>query len=223
MLEGSTPWRAGRRAGARCGVRAGCRATRRRRRWCRREVTHTGTGADRATRSRSGSPTRRRRGCGSRASGRSRRRSDSTRRRRRAAGRLPSQWQPGDFPIAIPNTARANWPVADMVKDDATGVWSYTTPLPSGTFTYSCYQRLRRRGPAADRAARRRRTRPIRRGTRSAASIERSSQVYVPSDPAFGTVDSLAAGARARRAARTRQPSVSYDRRRSRRSPVGKH
>src|SRR3954462_12434044 len=47
--------------------------------------------------------------------------------------RLPSQWQVGDFPLAAPNTNAANWPVADMTKD-ANGVWSLTTPLPSGWF-----------------------------------------------------------------------------------------
>jgi len=56
------------------------------------------------------------------------------------AGRLPSQWKPGDFPIANPNNgAAANWPVADMVKG-ADGVWTYTTPMPSGTYTYSYYR-----------------------------------------------------------------------------------
>src|SRR3954462_4305843 len=32
-------------------------------------------------------------------------------------GRLPSQFKPGDFPLATPNTTDPNWPVADMVKD----------------------------------------------------------------------------------------------------------
>src|SRR3954454_16705084 len=57
-----------------------------------------------------------------------------------SAGRLPSQWQPGDFPIANPNAgAAANWPVADMVKG-SDGVWTYTTPMPSGTYTYNFYR-----------------------------------------------------------------------------------
>src|SRR4051794_19079554 len=57
-----------------------------------------------------------------------------------SAGRLPSQWQLGDFPVANPNAgAAANWPVADMVKG-ADGVWSYTTPMPSGTYTYQFYR-----------------------------------------------------------------------------------
>ena len=57
-----------------------------------------------------------------------------------SAGLLPSQWAPGDFPIAFPNQGPApNWPVAQMTLDSSTGVWSYTTPLPSGTFTYGFY------------------------------------------------------------------------------------
>ncbi len=58
-----------------------------------------------------------------------------------SAGRLPSQWQPADFPIANPNNgAAANWPVADMTLDPGTGIWSYTTPMPSGTYTYGFYR-----------------------------------------------------------------------------------
>src|SRR4051794_41452382 len=57
-----------------------------------------------------------------------------------SAGRLPSQWQLGDFPIAHPNAgAAANWPVADMTKG-ADGVWTYTTPMPSGTVTDNFYR-----------------------------------------------------------------------------------
>ena len=54
-----------------------------------------------------------------------------------SAGRLPNQYQPGDFPIASPNRgAAANWPVTPMIQDPGTLVWSYTTPLPPGTWTY---------------------------------------------------------------------------------------
>src|SRR5512136_1313958 len=56
-----------------------------------------------------------------------------------SAGYLPSQWKPGDFPIASPNQTAANWPVNDMTLDPSTGVWSFTTPLPSGVFTYAFY------------------------------------------------------------------------------------
>ena len=53
-------------------------------------------------------------------------------------GLLPKDWRPGDFPLQRPNSTGPNFPVADMTKgkDD---VWIYTTPLPSGTFTYAFY------------------------------------------------------------------------------------
>src|SRR5512136_1431769 len=53
-------------------------------------------------------------------------------------GLLPSQWQPGDVPIAYPNSTNPNWPVVDMTKN-GDGLWTYTTPLPSGVFTYGFY------------------------------------------------------------------------------------
>jgi hypothetical protein len=44
-----------------------------------------------------------------------------------SAGRLPSQYQPGDFPIANPNSGAApNWPVMPMTQDPNTLVWSLT-------------------------------------------------------------------------------------------------
>ena len=97
-------------------------------------------------------------------------------------------WQPGEFPLASPNAGpAANWPVTDMTEDQATGVWSYTTPLPSGVFTYALY-------PGCDAAA------PALTGCTAMAdpanppwsttgSPELTSQVYVPSDPRFGTVN----------------------------------
>ena len=54
-----------------------------------------------------------------------------------SAGYLPSEWMPGYFPIAYPNSTAANWPVNEMTLDPSTGVWSFTTPLPSGVFTYA--------------------------------------------------------------------------------------
>src|SRR3954451_792447 len=100
--------------------------------------------------------------------------------------RLPSQWQPGDFPIGSPNNAGANWPVHDMVKD-ANGVWSFTTPLPSGWFTYQFFKDCNADAPAltgctalAD---------PANPPWNTVGSIERTSQVYVPPDPSFATED----------------------------------
>src|SRR3954463_9031073 len=99
-----------------------------------------------------------------------------------SAGRLPSQWRPGDFPLATPNTTDPNWPVADMVKD-ADGVWSYTTPLPSGWFTYQFYKDCDAAAPAL-------RVCPALWDPltppwgRTSNSVAPNSQVYVPSDPA---------------------------------------
>lgn len=76
-------------------------------------------------------------------------------------GLLPTQWRPGDFPLQHPNSTAGNWPVADMRRGQD-GVWAYTVPLPSGVFNY----RLLIDGSAT----------PF-------------SEVFVPSDPAFDTVD----------------------------------
>jgi len=103
-------------------------------------------------------------------------------------GLLPSQWAPGDFPIAFPNQGPApNWPVAQMTLDKSTGVWSYTTPLPSGTFTYGFYVNCTSPPPGltgctelAD---------PSNPPWNTSGSVEPDSQVYVPSDRRFGTPD----------------------------------
>lgn len=53
-------------------------------------------------------------------------------------GILPKNWKPGDVPIAHPNATAANWPVISM-KKGRDGIWSYTTPLPAGVFTYQFF------------------------------------------------------------------------------------
>ena len=105
-------------------------------------------------------------------------------------GLLPSQWRAGDFPITYPNSTARNWPVAAMAEDHRTGVWYYTAPLPSGVFTYgfyidcpdpsgqSCTEVSDPSNPPWN----------TRHGV-ALGSVEASSQVYVSSDPAFGTVD----------------------------------
>ncbi|WP_028067583.1 alpha/beta hydrolase-fold protein [Solirubrobacter soli] len=109
-----------------------------------------------------------------------------------SAGRLPSQWKVGDFPIANPNNgAAANWPVADMTKG-ADGVWTYTTPMPSGTYTYGYYRNCDAAAPnlpgcteISDPS-----NPPFNTvGGVTTGAVEPTSQVYVPSDPAFGTED----------------------------------
>ena len=76
-------------------------------------------------------------------------------------GLLPAQWRPGDFPLQHPNSTAGNWPLANMRKGKD-GVWTYTVPLPSGAFTYQFF---------VD-------------GATTALSV-----VFVPSDPAFDTID----------------------------------
>ncbi|MDA0168390.1 Ig-like domain repeat protein [Solirubrobacter taibaiensis] len=100
--------------------------------------------------------------------------------------RPPSQWRPGDFPIGSPNNAGANWPVSDLVKD-ANGVWSFTTPLPSGWFTYQLFKDCDAAAP--DLSGCTPLSDPSNPPWNTVGTIERTSQVYVPSDPAFGTED----------------------------------
>ncbi|HXZ99094.1 MAG TPA: alpha/beta hydrolase-fold protein [Candidatus Binatia bacterium] len=108
-----------------------------------------------------------------------------------ARGLPPSRWSPGDFPLALNDEGwTASWPVVTMTENRQTGVWSYTTPLPSGIFTYryfvDCFSATQTgctgiadpSNPpwnARDGAPK--------------GSIEPTSQVYVPSDPRFNTVD----------------------------------
>ena len=46
----------------------------------------------------------------------------------------PEEWQDG---YTVWKTD--NWPTAEMEKDEETGVWSYTIPLPTGTWAYRYY------------------------------------------------------------------------------------
>ncbi len=103
-------------------------------------------------------------------------------------GLLPAQWQPGDFPIAFPNQGPApNWPVAQMTLDKATGVWSYITPLPSGTFTYGFYVNCT--SPPPGLAGCTKLSDPSNPPWNTTGSVEPDSEVYVPSDPRFGTLN----------------------------------
>jgi enterochelin esterase-like enzyme len=102
-----------------------------------------------------------------------------------SAGRLPSQWKPGDFPITHPNTSAPAWPVADMTENKKTGVWSFTTPLPSGTFTYNFFRDCATDDGSGCTSL----SDPANAPWNTTGSVEPTSQVYVPSAPAFGTVD----------------------------------
>ncbi len=105
-------------------------------------------------------------------------------------GLLPAKWAPGDFPIAHPNDVAANWPVIAMTKDPGTGVWSYTTPLPSGVFTYGFFINCR----TADQTGCTEISDPSNPPWNTshgitAGSVEPNSQVYVPSDHSYRTAD----------------------------------
>ena len=105
-----------------------------------------------------------------------------------SAGWLPSQWIPGAFPIAFPNSgASANWPVINMTLDPATGVWSYTTPMPSGTYTYGYYRNCPNTFPSLSNCTEF--ADPSNPPWNTSGAVEPTSQVYVPSDSAFGTPD----------------------------------
>jgi enterochelin esterase-like enzyme len=105
-------------------------------------------------------------------------------------GVLPGQWKPGDIPIAYPNDTAANWPVVDMTKDGKTGVWTSTTPLPSGIFTYGFFVDCASADGAGCTEVHDPHNAPFNsRGSTTVGTVEPTSQVYVPSDPRFGTAD----------------------------------
>jgi enterochelin esterase-like enzyme len=101
-------------------------------------------------------------------------------------GRLPEQWKVGDFPAFYPNSfATGAWPVADLTKDQASGVWSITMPMPSGTYSYSFFPNC----AAATVASCTPVSDPANPPWNTRGSVELLSQVYVPQDTAFGTRD----------------------------------
>jgi enterochelin esterase-like enzyme len=99
-------------------------------------------------------------------------------------GLLPTQWQPGDFPIAHPNATAANWPVETMTRRSG-GVWTFTTPLPSGVFNYGFFVNC----SSATQTGCTEVADPSNPPWNHSGSTESVSQVYVPSDPNFGTVN----------------------------------
>jgi enterochelin esterase-like enzyme len=102
-------------------------------------------------------------------------------------GLLPKQWRPGDFPIASPNATAANWPVQDL-KENRNGVWKITVPLPSGVFTYGFFVNCASDAGIGCTEVSDPANPPWNdvNGT-STGSVEPDSEIYVPSDSAFGT------------------------------------
>ena len=96
-----------------------------------------------------------------------------------------SRWKPGDFALQSPDMPSENWPVADMTKDTRTGIWSYTVPLPSGTFDYQFYADCTAPALTGCTAT----TDPALPPWSTTGSPAAFSQVYVPSDTEFGTTD----------------------------------
>lgn len=111
-------------------------------------------------------------------------------------GRIPSQWRPGDFPMPFPNALAPNWPVNDLTLDPATGVWSFTTPLPPGTFTYALYRNCNATPPNLTGCAAT--SDPSNPPWNTRGTVELTSQAYVPSDPAFGSGSTPAVACRTR-------------------------
>ena len=102
---------------------------------------------------------------------------------------LPADWKPGDFPLQKPNSTAPNFPVADM-KKGKDGVWSYTIPLPSGVFSYSFRVDCTDPDPGKCRGISDPSNKPWNeKGGVRVGQVANNSQVYVPSDPKFGTVD----------------------------------
>ncbi len=102
---------------------------------------------------------------------------------------MPRDWKPGFFPIQSPNNNSPNFPVSDMTRG-SDGVWTYATPLPSGVFSYSFYINCSGSTQTDCKAV----SDPGKPswnqvGGSTIGSTQTRSQVYVPSDPSFGTID----------------------------------
>lgn len=49
----------------------------------------------------------------------------------------PHDYQPGDFYVSARTPADYQWPYEMTPADDGSGVWTYTTPLPSGIYSFA--------------------------------------------------------------------------------------
>ena len=108
---------------------------------------------------------------------------------------LPTDWRPGDFPLQRPNSTGPNFPFADMTKDKD-GVWTYTTPLPSGVFTYAFYVDCSppAPNPTPGQPPCRGISDPSNRPWNEKSGVTvgskvQNSQVFVPSDPSFHSIN----------------------------------
>ena len=95
-----------------------------------------------------------------------------------------SQWEPGDVPGIKLSGDGAGWTVYEMTKD-SDGIWTYTSPLPSGTFNYALLVNC-----ASDTGAGCTRIPDPANPVWNADDVGGPNrQVYVPGDPSYGTLD----------------------------------
>lgn len=71
-----------------------------------------------------------------------------------------------------------------MTLDSGTGIWSYTTPMPAGSYTYNYYRNCPNAFPSLTGCTAV--YDPNNMPWNTSGSVESNSQVYVPSDSAFG-------------------------------------
>jgi enterochelin esterase-like enzyme len=104
-----------------------------------------------------------------------------------------ADWKPGDFQLQSPNSPGEGWPVARMTKDAATGIWSYTVPLPSGWTEYQFYPNCAATPPSTTgcTAAVDPSNPPIDACATAGCTTSTYpfSSTFVPSDSKFGTPD----------------------------------
>ena len=93
----------------------------------------------------------------------------------------PEEWKIGNFAM-IPDF-QGDWPAYDMVKNEETGVWSYTIPLPSGTWSYRFYIGGVEGAELKDYTDAVQTTDPNNRPFEDFVGAQNNSQVRVPFDP----------------------------------------
>lgn len=92
----------------------------------------------------------------------------------------PQDYQQGMFPLQI---AQDDWPAYEMELDEASGVWSYTIPLPSGVWSYRFIVNGQEGAALTDYTDAVILTDPNNPPVERAPGQQTNSQIYVPFDP----------------------------------------